>query len=287
MPRPHLPVARTAAVLGLAVAAVLIVQHRPGPRWRTLRPGAEFATFRGGAYCRSGSAEVAVLRLDPARVRLRVRHFSLLPADQPPGIVEWQHRTGAFAVFNAGQYYEDWSYMGLLVSDGRVVSDEMHPGYKAALVAAPARPDPPAPGAHPAPAARVLDLEREPLDPHAPAWREVAQSFMLFDHQGEVRVRKSERIANRTVVGEDRRGRLLVITSEGGYTLWDFALLLKSAPLDLSHAMCMDGGYEAELCIATAEFRYASFGHWDGGEGPEDSPGAHTPLPAVVTVLAP
>lgn len=279
MPPRYVPVTRIAAALAVVVGILVIVRGAGGPRWRTLRPGVEFTTFRGDVWCKSGPGEVIAIRLDPARVRLRVRHFSLMPEGRPLNIVEWQRRTGALAVFNAGQFYEDYSYMGLLVCDGRVVSRTLHPGYKAALVAAPDS------GAS---TARVLDLTREPLDPEHPGWREVAQSFMLFDRTGAVRIRKSDRIANRTVVGEDRRGRLLVITSEGGYTLSDFAELLKATPLELSHAMCMDGGYEAELCVIADRFRYASFGHWERDQdAAAESPGATTVLPAVVTVMAP
>jgi hypothetical protein len=272
------PVTRIAAALAIVVGILIIARGAGGPRWRTLRPGAEFTTFRGDVWCKGGPGEVVAIRLDPARVRLRVRHYSLMPERRPLNIVEWQRRTGALAVFNAGQFYEDFSYMGLLVCDGRVVSGTLHPGFKAALVAAPES------GAS---AARVLDLTSEPLDPAHPGWREVAQSFMLFDHSGALRTRKSDRIANRTVVAEDRRGRLLVITSEGAYTLSGFAELLKSMPLELSHAMCMDGGYEAELCVSTDKFRYASFGRWDRDADAAESPGAMTALPAVVTVMAP
>src|SRR5260370_1172402 len=181
-----LPVTRIAAALAVVVGILVIARGAGGPRWRTLRPGAEFTTFRGDVWGKSGPGEVVAIRLDPARVRLRVRHFSLLPERRPLNIVEWQRRTGALAVFNAGQYYEDFSYMGLLVCDGRVVSGALHPGYKAALVAAPDS------GAA---TARVLDLTLEPLDPAHPGWREVAQSFMLFDRSGTLRIRKSDRIA--------------------------------------------------------------------------------------------
>ena len=272
------PVARIAAVVAVVVGVIVITHTTNGPRWRTLRPGAEFATFRGDVWCRRGPGVVAALRLDPARVRLRVRHYSIMPEGRPLNIVEWQRRTRSLAVFNAGQYYEDFSYMGLLVCDGRVVSKTLHRGYQAALVAAPDSGGP---------AARVLDLAHEPLDPDHPGWREVAQSFMLLDRTGAVRIRKSDRIANRTVVAEDRRGRLLVITSEGGYTLSDFAELLRATPLEISHAMCMDGGYEAELLVSTESFHYASFGRWESDRDAADSPGAMTPLPAVVTVIAP
>jgi len=59
---------------------------------------------------------------------------------------------------------------------------------------------------------------------------------------GKLRVRKSEQVANRTAVAEDSRGRIVVATTEGAYTLWEFGRLLAKAPLSLSHAMSMDGG---------------------------------------------
>jgi hypothetical protein len=95
-------------------------------------------------------------------------------------------------------------------------------------------------------------------------------------------VRKSDRVANRTLVGEDSQGRLLVITSEGGYTLWEMAQLLRAGPLDLTHAMSMDGGAESKMLVKHRDFAWASFGPWDG----EDAGGlrADAPLPAVVAV---
>ncbi len=275
-----MPLRRTLILLvlaGLCALALSLVRGAGGPRWRALRDGMEFTTLRGDPYCRRGSSEIAVLRLDPANVRLRVHHYSRDPGGVPLSIVEWQQHTGALAVFNAGQYYPDLSYMGLLVSDGVRVSKRLHPGFKAALVASPDD------GRS---AVRVLDLDRDPLDPIAPGWREVAQSFMLFDHDGRLRIRKTDVVANRTVVAQDGKGRILVITSEGGYTLWDFAQLLQQAPIGLSHAMSMDGGYEAELCVSTPPFHYASFGPWKGPGDAPDAPGAKVPLPAVIAVVA-
>ena len=275
-----MPLRRTLILLvlaGLCALVLSLVREAGGPRWRGLRDGMEFTTLRGDPFCRRGSSEIAVLRFDPARVRLRMLHYSRDPGGVPLTIVEWQQRTGALAVFNAGQYYPDLSYMGLLVSDGVLVSRRLHPGFRAALVAGPDD------GRS---AARVLDLDRDSLDPAVPGWREVAQSFMLFDRSGHPRIRKSDVVANRTAVAQDGKGRILVITSEGGYTLWDFARLLQKAPIGLSHAMSMDGGYEAELCVSTPPFHYASFGQWKGQGDLSDAPGARVPLPAVVAIVA-
>lgn len=272
----RIPIGRIAVVVALAVGAYVLVRGTGAPRFRALSPGVEFAMMRGGPFCQQGSSGIAVLRLDPARVRIRVHHFSREPDAKPFGILDWQRNTRALAVFNAGQYYPDWSYMGLLVGDGDVISSRAHAQFQAALVATPVKG---------APAAHVLDLAKEPLDPHHPRWRDVAQSFMLFDAKGAIRVRKSVQVAARTAVAEDVNHRLLVITTEGGYTLHDFAQLLKAKPLHLTHAMSMDGGAEAELCVLAGAFHYGSFGHWDPNPGAPQPPGL-VPLPAVVTVSA-
>lgn len=261
----------------VALAAIYVLwQNGRGLHWRELRPGVEFATFTGSPYCQMGSSTVAALRLDPRLVRVRARHWTRLHRSGPPGVLEWQRETGALAVFNAGQFYPDLRYMGLFVSGGDTVSRRAHPGFQAALVAS---------GGKGPRDARVLDLARSPLARER-GWSEVAQSFMLFDRGGGVRVKRTSRIANRTAVAEDPEGHLVVIVSEGAYTLAGFAELLMKSPMRLTHAMSMDGGLEAQLVVASGSFRYASFGRWPRDAG-TSAPGANAPLPAVITVEAP
>lgn len=260
------------------VAAILLSRSSSTPRFRTIHPGMEFALVRGEPYCRMGLSEIAVLRLDPRRVRLRMRHYTQNGERLPLDILEWERRTGALAVFNAGQYYPDYSYMGLFVSGGETISPKLHAGFKAALVA-----DPRSGG----PGARVLDLDEHPIRADELPWREAAQSFMLFDDDGRIRVRNSGQVAYRTAVGEDAQGRLLVMATEGGYTLYELAGLLKTLPLGLRHAMSMDGGDEASLCIHAGDFMYASFGHRVAGGTVPNPIRPTVPLPAVVTVMAP
>lgn len=258
----------------ITLAGLALWQNSRTLHWKLIAPGVEFTSLRGEPYCRMGSTAIAALRLDPARVKLGVRHYTQLDVTTPPGILDWQYRTRAMAVFNAGQFYPDWSYMGLLVAGGDTISTRAHPGFQALLVGD--RGD--------GRGARVVDLARTRADSLTRGWREVAQSFMLFDAAG-ARVRRTTHIAQRTVVAEDDKGHLLVFVSEGGYTLADFAELLTRSRLGLTQAMSMDGGLESEMVIEEGDFRYASFGEWRRDREPE-APGAHAPLPAVITVEA-
>ncbi len=268
------PIGRIAALLAVVVGAIVVARGTGAPRFRGVARGVEFTSIHGEPYCRQGSSDIAVLRLDPARARVRIRHFSR-EGDRPLDIFEWQRRTHALAVFNAGQYYPDWSYMGLLVCGGEVISSHPHPTYQAALVAR---------RVNGGDGAQVLDLARHPVDPAKPEWQEVAQSFMLFDAAGNVRVKRSSQIAPRTIVAQDRDGNLVVVATEGSYTLYDIAQLLRSSPFHLTHAMSMDGGSEAQLLVSSAGFRYASFVHLDPRTTQNEPSPTLVPLPAVVTV---
>jgi hypothetical protein len=130
--------------------------------------------------------------------------------------------------------------------------------------------------------AAVLDLAGDSSRVAGP-WTDVAQSLMLFDHAGGLRVRRTDHIANRTAVGVDDRGWLVVCVSEGAYTLADYAQVLMRAPLKLTHAMSMDGGLESEMVVKAPGLRYASFGDWPEERDPT-APGAVVPLPTVITL---
>ena len=89
MPFQRLPLLGLLILTIAVVGAVLVTQRVRGPQWRALEPGLEFTTIHGGPYCRRGSANIAVLRVDPRRFRIGVRHFSTGTGETPPGALDW------------------------------------------------------------------------------------------------------------------------------------------------------------------------------------------------------
>lgn len=272
---------RRILLLALALAGTA---WNAGVAWRQLAPGLEFARWpiprydsgAGQGYCRMGEPYVAVLRIEPNRWRFEVLHYSLNGEDAEPLTIEkWREQTSASAVFNAGQYYPDFSYMGLLLNGDQEFGARLHPQWQALFVAEP--------GHKSARRARVIDLKYDRFRLGATPYTQIAQSFMLFDQSGRKRVKKGDWVANRTAVAEDRRSRILVFTTEGGLTIWDFARLLQNSGLNLVKAMSMDGGYESELAVHTRDFDYVSYGQWETNDyGDLSLPGIRMPLPAVI-----
>lgn len=269
MRRTGLKTLATALLLAWAVATPALAQP-PQMHWRDLRPGLELGFLEAGeGGARTGSDRVAVLRVDPRRYT-----FKVLAAEAgAPGLNagEWRQSSGALAVFNAGQYATDRSYLGLLVRDGKVLS-RLASRPEGLFLADPADPG--------LPPARVIDLRYTPFDTIANPYRQAAQSLMLLDRFGQVRVRRSPKVAHRTAVAEDDQGRILVFVTEGGHTLWEFAKLLGGAGLGLREVMSMDGGAESQFDLEVDGEAYSQYG------GPSATPDLPWPTPALPAALA-
>ncbi|HKY33792.1 MAG TPA: phosphodiester glycosidase family protein [Candidatus Polarisedimenticolia bacterium] len=250
-----------------------------GSPWSSPAPGLELRMMDGGSACRKGSPVVAVVRADPARWRMDLFHETEPIAGGSRHDVEgWQKRIEAPVVFNAGQYYPGREPMGLFVKGGRNLGTRQLPAWKGLLAGEP-RPR------HSVPRMAILDLEHDRFELEETPYRVVMQSFMLLDRGGRKRVRRSDWHANRTAVAVDDRGRLLVLHTEGAWTLWEMADWLARSDLRVRQALSMDGGFEAQLCVRAGGTRYASYGRWHVDDrGDHSVPGLKVRIPAVVAL---
>jgi hypothetical protein len=119
----------------------------------------------------------------------------------PLDIRQWQERTGHDLVFNAGLFRENYAYLGLLYGNGRSLGGKRHPTWLGLFVAEPS--------VDRARRARVLDLTFDTFDEGHPPYREVAQSLMLLDRTGKIRVRQTGKRAHQTLVAEKGDGHLV------------------------------------------------------------------------------
>ncbi len=218
----------------------------------------------------TNNPDICVLRIDPHRYRFKVLNFLREGVSQPLRMSDWIEKSQALAVFNAGQYYPDFSYMGLLVSGGNKIQGRLHRLFQALFLAEPLRED--------LQKARILDLAEEEFDPEAHGYLEVAQSFMLLDRWKNIRVRRTPNMAARTILAEETGGNLLLFLTQGPYTLWDLAEIIRDSPFSVLRAMSMDGGEEAQLVLRTENFSYPTLS--------EVQTQGSTPSRALPTVIA-
>jgi len=244
--------------------------------WDQVLDGVEAAIWTPGPRCQDDVPPVYVVRADPAKIRFSTHHFRQEQLAEPLPIQEWHRRTRAAVLFNAGLFRENFAYLGLLFKDGRSLGSKRHPQWLGLFVAEPLDP-----GLR---KARVLDLAVDLFSEAHPTYLEAAQSLMLLDRTGKIRVRQSGKRAYQTVVGEDGDGQILVMKTAEPAGLYGLANCLRVDYPAVRHAMAMDGGSSSDLLIgeellARAEPRSRPR-LWEplveGGRG------EHIPLPAVI-----
>ncbi|MGQ9687897.1 MAG: phosphodiester glycosidase family protein [Desulfobaccales bacterium] len=224
--------------------------HSP-PQWRILGQGLTLTEVQ--VYLNREPVEtLAVLKIDPAFNAFRVFHHN------SQSLISWQEETKATVVFNAGYYDAKGRPVGLILVDGKPKGPLDNRQMKGMFVAEPQGMSPDLPRA------TILDLMASRPDLRKFPWCQGVQSFpLLLDYKGRIRVKRSDKKANRTVITADRNGNILVFNTAGNFlTLYDLALFLKSSSFNIDSALNLDGGNEAQLYIKTEDFEYFSPPSW-------------------------
>lgn len=228
------------------------------PDWAEVVPGVAFARVRATRYCRQGSSGVAVVRMDPYRCHIEPYHETEYSTRAT--ILEWQERLRTPVLLNGGLYDLNRRHLGILRRRGRDLGGNRHETWKGVLALDPREAA--------LPPAALLDLASPGDVRLVEKYGTAVQSMMLFDTQGDIRVRKSDRIARRSAVAMDASGRIFLLVTEGAYTLWDTGALLRESGFELVEALALDGGNEASLVVNGNGVRYRSFENDRSGSDP-------------------
>jgi uncharacterized protein YigE (DUF2233 family) len=245
--------------------------------WEGLASGLAVKVWNPADSCPDVPA-LLMLRIDPERFRFSVHQYREEGLPAPLTIQEWQRRTDAYVVFNAGLFREDYSYLGLLYKEGRPLGGRRHHTWQGLFVAEPAD--------HSSRKARVLDLAFDPFPEDRPPYREAAQSLMLLDRTGKLRVKDSGKRAYQTVVGESGEGAILVIKSVAAVSLHQLADCLRNQFPSIRQAMAMDGGSSSDV-MASPDLLHAlkeSQGQSEWRTLLSGTNGVHIGLPAVIGI---
>jgi uncharacterized protein YigE (DUF2233 family) len=224
----------------------------PGPvtaqeeGWRFLAPGLHFRQMEASTASGSGSPNLFILRISPDFYRFQI----LYSPPQQKSASDWQAESGATVVCNIGQYDKNFNYLGLLVKNGFIYS-RLAPNQQGLFLAEPSIAG--------LAEARILDLRYSAFNEEQNPYTQAAQSLMLVDRYRQVRVRRSDKTAHRSLLGQDEQGNIVIIISEGRHTLRELADFLAAVPW-LREIMCMDGGAEAQLVIKTDNYYFESYG---------------------------
>jgi uncharacterized protein YigE (DUF2233 family) len=239
--------------------------------------GLSISVWGPHAQC-PGVAPLVVVEIDPDRYRFAVHYYQQDGFSEPLDIRQWQERTGHDLVFNAGLFRENYAYLGLLYGNGRSLGSKRHTTWQGLFAAEPA--------ADRSRRARVLDLTFDTFDEQQVPYREVAQSLMLLDRTGKIRVRQTGKRAHQTLVAEQSDGHLLVLKTTEVVSLHALGECLRDAFPSLRQVMAMDGGSSSDLAVSPSlqQAMSKAAGIHDWIPLLEDSIATHIGLPAVIGV---
>jgi len=175
-----------------------------------------------------------IARVDPAGVRFRV----LYDRANPRPLSEWFTGGKLLLAVNAGYFTEDYHATGLIISDG-ARSGQSYAGFGGMFAVQNDR-------------VEVRWLVARPYNPTEPL-RQAVQAFPMLVHSGGKPAIDQDDgdLARRTVVGQDRQGRIVfVVSPDAFFRLKTLSAFLAASDLELDTALNLDGGPSSGILIA-------------------------------------
>lgn len=210
----------------------------PEPGWSLIQPGLEQRKIDIYNNQNQRVETLHIWRLDQKFFRLDVAY-----EERPKSLDAWQQETNAAIVVNGGYYsIDDERYFpdGLTIVNGQA-SGRSFAGFGGMLAVTQER-------------AELRWLAQQPYDSVEPL-KAALQSFpMLVEPGGRLGYgAEKETYANarRTVIGQDKNGRiLLMVAPEGYFTLHQLSRYLTESNLNLDIAINLDGGGSTGILVA-------------------------------------
>jgi hypothetical protein len=244
-----LPVSTSSARLSPSMRLALAdAPAIPGAfEWRTIGPGFDVADLPVLADGQSVD-HVLLARIDPARFRFVVRNASAGDKD----LDQWMAQLGAVLIVN-GSYFTRYGVPETpLLSDGTLLGPKDYDAKAGAFIAASSF-------------TGVRDLAREDWRTAFHGATNAMVSYPLLLSNGINRVSRPSRwLANRSFVGQDAAGRVIIgTTTDAFFSLDRLARFLLDAPLGLTIALNLDGGPLACQGISLNGYERKTYGRWE------------------------
>jgi hypothetical protein len=208
--------------------------------WERLEPGLEFAAFRS-RLAAAGDRLIRVLRIDPARYRLRLLNASSEPGGHPRTARDWVEKNHLTAAINASMYQADMrSSVSLMLTRGHVNNPRLSKD-KAVLAF-----DPLEAGLPPV---QIIDRECQDFAALRDHYATLVQSIRMISCDGRNVWEPRQGAWSTAAIGIDKSGRILFIHARAPHTTHDLIEVLLELPIALKNAMYVEGGSEAQLYV--------------------------------------
>ncbi len=223
--------------VGVIVYYVMAGSHGD---WTVLQPGLERRVIPIFNDQNQQVESLYIWRLDQRYFRIDVSY-----AETHKSLQTWQEETNAAMVLNGGYFsIVNGTFIpdGLTIINGKAFGSSFE-GYGGMLAIHQGQ-------------AELRSLAQRPYDPNEPLQAGLQSFPMLVQPGGKPGFgadREDYARARRTVIGEDKNGRILfMVAPEGYFTLHELSAFLAGSDLNLDIAVNLDGGGSTGILVASS-----------------------------------
>ena len=223
--------------------------------WQKLARGLELGIFNASLTSEIGDSKVRVLRIDPQHYRLRLLNASATENGRPLSARQWSQQNGLVAAINASMYQEDYkSSVSLMRTRAHInnprVSKDM------SILAFDRKDDD-------VPRVKIIDRQCEDFEIWQKKYSTVVQSIRMISCNGKNVWTQQPQKWSTAAIGVDDQDRVLFIHVGSPYSTHDVIDILKKLPLNITRAMYVEGGPQAQLYINIGDHEYEFVGHYE------------------------
>lgn len=244
--------------------------------WHRLDAGLELGVFISPRLSQAGDSMVRVLRIDPHRFEFKLLNASAPGQGQTLTAREWCRRNDLVAAINASMYQKDRKTS---VSLMRTKTHTNNPRLtKDMTVLAFDRKSPEVPPV------KIIDRQCEKFQGWKNKYGTFVQSIRMISCQGKNVWTQQPKKWSTAAIGMDHQGKVLFIHVRSPYSTHDLINILRELPLDISRAMYVEGGPEAQLFVRTDQQEFEFVGSFETNFNENSDNRFAWPVPNVIGI---
>lgn len=245
---------RSGLLASLLAAPLAAGPAGAGEAWTGLAEGLEIARFDADGTA-APAGPITVLRIQPGSWDFRLLSTAGGDPEDSRSVRQWLEDEDLAVAVNAGMYATDYvTHIGYLgCGDDR--NNPRVNAYRSIAAFDPVVPD--------VPRFRIFDLDETEFSVIRSRYRCLVQNLRLIKRSRENRWPQQGRKWSEVALGEDVRGRALLIHSRNSYSMHELNEILFALPIDIVAAQHLEGGPEAQLVYRDGERGVVLIGAFD------------------------
>jgi hypothetical protein len=245
-------------------------------QWQKLDKGLELGIFASPRPSEVGDSLIRVLRIDPNRFEFKLLNASASGQGRSLTAKKWCLQNGLVAAINASMYQTDYKTSVSLmrsqthVNNPRLSKDMSILAFDRQSLAIPL--------------VKIIDRQCEDFHTWKNKYGTLVQSIRMISCKGRNVWTQQPQKWSTAAIGIDHQDKVLFIHVRSPYSTHDLINIIKMLPVDISRAMYVEGGPEAQLYIRNGGKEYEFTGSSETFFNENSDKKISWPVPNVVGI---